>query len=123
MTNSPVTLNLADKLAQFHDHWNPRIIGAYNGNEIRLAKVQGDFTWHAHADTDELFLVLSGELGIEFRDGVRHLQPGELLVVPKGTEHRPFAEAECHILLMDREGEPNTGLNPSERTRAVLENI
>ncbi len=117
------TITLAEKLAQFADHWNPRIVGNYNGNEIRVAKVQGDFTWHAHADTDELFLVVSGELGIEFSDGVKRLTAGEMIVVPKGTEHRPFAEAECHILLMDREGEPNTGLNPSEMTRAVLEVI
>jgi mannose-6-phosphate isomerase-like protein (cupin superfamily) len=116
-------VNLAEKLTQFHDHWNPRIVGHYNGNEIRLAKVHGDFTWHAHAETDELFLVLSGELGIEFRDGVRRLKPGELVVVPKGTEHRPFAEGECHILIMDREGEPNTGVNPSELTRESLETI
>lgn len=121
MPDTPATLNLADKLAQFADHWNPRIVGSYNGNEIRLAKVQGDFTWHAHADTDELFFVVAGELGIEFRDGVRRLKPGELIVVPRGTEHRPFAEAECHLLLLDREGEPNTGVNPSEMTRDKLE--
>ncbi|MBX9815744.1 MAG: hypothetical protein A4S12_07780 [Proteobacteria bacterium SG_bin5] len=120
---TPDVVTIADKLALFQDHWNPRIIGRYNGNELRVAKVEGDFTWHAHAETDELFLVLQGELGIEFRDGVRRLKPGELIVVPKGTEHRPFADAECHILLIDREGEPNTGLNPSERTRATLEAI
>jgi len=119
----PSAIALADKLGQFADYWNPRIIARYNSNEVRLAKVQGDFTWHAHAETDELFLVISGELGIEFRDGVRHLKPGEMIVVPRGTEHRPFAEAECHILLMDREGEPNTGVNPSELTRVVLDTI
>lgn len=123
MADTPTTLNIADKLAQFADHWNPRIIGHYNGNEIRVAKLHGDFTWHAHADTDELFFVVSGELGIEFRDGTKRLKPGEMLIVPRGTEHRPFAETECHILLIDREGEPNTGINPSERTRAVLESL
>ncbi|MBX9881644.1 MAG: cupin domain-containing protein [Sphingomonas sp.] len=123
MTATPGIVALSEKLAQFHDHWNPRIVAHYNGNEVRLAKVQGDFTWHAHAETDELFLVVSGELGIEFRDGVRRLTPGELIVVPKGTEHRPFAEGECHILIMDREGEPNTGVNPSELTRESLETI
>lgn len=121
MPNPPATLNIAHKLAQFADHWNPRIIGHYNGNEIRVAKVEGDFTWHAHAATDELFLVMHGELGIEFRDGVKRLTAGEMIVVPRGTEHRPFAEAECHILLMDREGEPNTGINPSHLTREKLE--
>lgn len=123
MPDTLATLNIADKLAQFADHWNPRIIGHYNGNEIRVAKLHGDFSWHAHADTDELFFVVSGELGIEFRDGVKRLRAGEMLVVPKGTEHRPFAQAECHVMLLDREGEPNTGINPSERTRAVLETI
>jgi mannose-6-phosphate isomerase-like protein (cupin superfamily) len=70
-----------------------------------------------------MFLVIKGELGIEFRDGIRRLRAGEMIVVTKGTEHRPFAEHECHILIMDREGEPNTGINPSERTRAQLDEI
>jgi mannose-6-phosphate isomerase-like protein (cupin superfamily) len=117
------SINLDAALGKFSDHWNPRIVSRYNGNEVRLAKIQGDFTWHSHADTDELFLVVSGAMSIEFRDGVRHLAAGEMLVVPAGTEHRPFAESECHILLMDREGEPNTGQNPSTRTRAVLEEL
>lgn len=119
----PEIVSIADKLAQFSDHWNPRIVAHYNGNEVRLAKIEGDFTWHSHGETDELFIVVSGELGIEFRDGVRRLKPGEMIVVPKGVEHRPFAESECHIVMLDREGEPNTGKNPSERTRARLETI
>ena len=121
--SAPNVISLSEKLARFSDHWNPRIAGRYNGNEIRLAKLLGDFTWHSHAGTDELFLVISGELGIEFRGGTRRLKAGEMIVVPKGTEHRPFADAECHIMLMDREGEPNTGINPSERTRETLEEI
>ena len=120
---APDVISITDKLSSFTDHWNPRIAARYNGNEIRLAKLLGDFTWHSHADTDELFLVISGELGIEFRDGIRRLKAGEMIVVPKGTEHRPFADAECHIMLIDREGEPNTGVNPSERTRDRLEEI
>ncbi len=120
---SPTPINLAEKLSLFSDHWNPRIVGNYNGNEIRLAKVEGEFSWHSHAETDELFLVLSGELTIEFRDRAVTLLPGEMIVVPKGTEHRPTATAETHILLMDREGEPNTGENPSEYTRAMLEQL
>lgn len=119
--SAPAVTGLADALARFDDHWNPRIVGRYNGNELRVARVKGDFTWHAHAETDELFLVLAGELGIEFRDGVRRLKAGEMLVVPRGTEHRPFAEEEAHIMLIDREGEPNTGLNPSHLTRTTLE--
>lgn len=121
--SAPPVISTAAKLEAFSDHWNPRIVGTYNGNELRLAKVQGDFTWHSHADTDELFLVIKGDLGIEFRDGVRRIGPGEMIVVPKGVEHRPFAEDEVHMLLIDREGEPNTGVNPSERTRAALETI
>ncbi|MBY0582387.1 MAG: cupin domain-containing protein [Sphingomonas sp.] len=120
---APDIINLDAKLAAFADHWNPRIVGGYNGNELRLAKIQGDFTWHAHADTDELFLVVKGEMGIEFRDGLRTLKAGDMIVVPRGTEHRPFAADEAHILMIDREGEPNTGLNPSDMTRATLETL
>lgn len=120
---TPDAISLADKLAAFSDHWNPRIVARYNGNEVRIAKVLGDFTWHSHADTDELFLVIAGELSIEFRDGIRRLKAGEMIVVPKGTEHRPFAERECQILLIDQEGEPNTGSNPSELTRAGLDSL
>lgn len=119
----PGVVNLADKFAGFSDHWNPWIVAGYNGNEVRLGKLLGEFTWHSHVDTDELFLVVSGHLRIEFRDGARLLRPGEMLVVPRGVEHRPVAEAECSVLMIDREGEPNTGINPSERTRAVLESI
>lgn len=118
---APDVISLRDKLSAIADHWNPRIVGKYNDNELRLAKVQGDFTWHSHADTDELFVVLHGNLGIEFREGVRRIAAGEMIVVPKGTEHRPFAEDEVHMLFIDREGEPNTGDTPSERTRTTLE--
>lgn len=120
--SAPRVVNLADKFASFSDTWNPRIVGTYNGNEVRVAKIAGDFAWHAHAETDELFLVVSGEIGIEFRGGVvRRLREGEMLVVPRGTEHRPFAETEAQIMMLDREGEPNTGVNPSHLTRATLE--
>jgi mannose-6-phosphate isomerase-like protein (cupin superfamily) len=112
-----------EAFSKFDDHWNPRIVSRYNGNEVRLVKILGDFTWHSHAETDELFLVVFGEMSIEFRDGVKYLRAGEMIVVPRGIEHRPFAECECHILVMDREGEPNTGINPSERTRAMLKEL
>jgi len=121
MMSTPEVISLGEKLGSFSDHWNPRIVANYNGNEIRVAKAQGDFTWHSHSETDELFIVVKGELGIEFRDGVRHLKAGEMIVVPRGTEHRPFAEEEVHMLLIDREGEPNTGANPSVMTRETLE--
>ena len=119
----PEVIDLGAKLASFSDHWNPRIVGGYNGNELRVAKLKGEFSWHSHAETDELFLVLDGNLAIEFRDGVRRLAAGEALVVPKGVEHRPMADEECAVLLIDREGEPNTGTSPSEYTRASLERI
>ncbi len=121
--SAPVAVNLADKFATFSDHWNPRIIGRYNGNEVRIAKVSGEFTWHSHTDTDELFVVLSGDFAIEFRDGLRRLSAGEMIVVPRGTEHRPIANGECRILMLDGEGEPNTGQNPSDYSRAELETI
>jgi len=116
-------INIAEKLSAFSDHWNPRIIGHYNGNEIRIAKVDGEFSWHSHAESDELFLVISGDFGIEFRDGLRKVAPGELIVVPAGTEHRPVANGECAIVMLDREGEPNTGGTPSDYTREKLETI
>ena len=121
---TPATINLAEKLALFSDHWNPRIVGHYNGNEVRVSKLKGEFIWHSHAETDELFLVLKGRLTIEFRDGVRIIGPGEFLVVPKGVEHRPVAPEEVELLIMDREGEPNTGGEAtSELTRSRLETL
>ncbi|OYQ27216.1 mannose-6-phosphate isomerase [Sandarakinorhabdus cyanobacteriorum] len=119
--SAPQPISLADKLAGISDHWNPRIVAGYNGNELRLVKLAGDFTWHSHPDTDELFLVLKGQMRILFRDGVAELGEGDLLVVPRGVEHCPQADAECHALLIDREGEPNTGDTPSHRTRTTLE--
>jgi mannose-6-phosphate isomerase-like protein (cupin superfamily) len=120
---APEVVNLAEKLAAFSDHWNPRIVGRYNGNEVRVSKLKGEFVWHSHEETDELFLVLRGALSIEFRDGARRLGEGEFLVVPRGVEHRPVAAEECAILIMDRAGEPNTGDVVSEHTRATLETL
>lgn len=120
---APEIVNLAEKLGRFSDHWNPRIVGRYNGNEVRVSKLKGEFVWHSHAETDELFLILKGALTIHFRDGVRTLGPGEFLVVPKGVEHRPVAADECEILIMDREGEPNTGEVVSELTRERLDTL
>lgn len=120
---APEVVNLADKLGRFSDHWNPRIVGRYNGNEVRVSKLKGEFVWHSHAETDELFLVLKGALTIHFRDGDRILNPGEFLVVPKGVEHCPVAPEECEILIMDREGESNTGDVTSALTRARLETL
>ena len=102
-------VNLSAKLATFAEHWSPRIVAAYNGNDVMVVKVRGEFVWHTHPDTDDLFLVLSGRLVIEMRDRTVRLGPGELFVVPRGVEHRPAAEEECHLLLIEPRGTPNTG--------------
>jgi mannose-6-phosphate isomerase-like protein (cupin superfamily) len=103
-------VNLAEKLRGFSDHWAPRIVARYNDHEVRLVKVEGEFIWHQHDDTDELFLVLDGELDIEFRDRTETLQSGELIVVPRGTEHRPCArKGEVKLLLIDPKKMHNTG--------------
>ena len=103
-------VSLAEKLATFSEHWAPRIVARYNDNEVRLVKADGEFIWHRHDDTDELFLVLDGTLDIELRDGTVTLGPGELYVVPRGTEHRPCARnGEVRMLLIDPADLPNTG--------------
>jgi mannose-6-phosphate isomerase-like protein (cupin superfamily) len=112
-------VNLAEKLSSFSDHWAPRIVARYNDNEVRLVKVEGEFMWHQHDETDELFLVLEGQLDIELRDRTIELRPGELFVVPRGTEHRPCArQGEVKMLLMDPRDLPNTG-DEATATRAV----
>jgi|TARA_R100000049_G_C1948188_1_gene94283 mannose-6-phosphate isomerase-like protein (cupin superfamily) len=109
-SSAPAKVNLAEKFALFSEHWSPRLAARYNGNEVRLARVEGDYHWHCHPDTDELFLVVEGELDIEFRDRVEHIAQGELIVVPRGVEHRPRATAgEAKLLVMDADGTPNTG--------------
>ena len=103
-------VNLAEKLEGFSDHWAPRIVARYNDNEICLVRVEGEFVWHHHDDTDDFFLVLDGELDIELRDGTVTLGPGELFVVPRGVEHRPVARrGEVKLLLIEPKGTPNTG--------------
>ena len=102
-------INLADKLALFEGHWQPRTVARYNGNDVMVVKVKGEFTWHKHDDTDDFFLVLKGRLRIELRDRHVELGPGELFIVPKGVEHRPVAEEEVHLMLIEPSGTPNTG--------------
>lgn len=103
-------INLSSKFALFDEHWAPRLAAHYNGNEVRLAKVEGEFHWHKHDDTDELFLVMEGELDMEFRDRTEQMSAGDLIVVPRGTEHRPCArKGEVKLLIIDAEGTPNTG--------------
>lgn len=102
-------VNLAGKLATFSEHWSPKIVAGYNGNDVMVVKVKGEFVWHAHPDTDDFFLVLKGRLTIRLRDGDVVLGPGDLHVVPRGVEHCPYAEEEAHLLLIEPRGTPNTG--------------
>lgn len=102
-------INFEEKLAKFSEHWSPKIVAQMNDYHFKLVKFQGDFVWHNHADTDEVFIVLDGEMVIDFRDGRVDLKTGEMLVVPKGVEHKPLAEEECKILLVEPAGTINTG--------------
>ena len=112
-------VNIPEKLASFSDHWAPRIVARYNDNEVRLVKVEGEFIWHSHDETDELFLVLDGTLDIELRDRTVRLEAGEMFVVPKGTEHRPCARnGEVKLMLIDPKDLPNTG-DEATATKAV----
>lgn len=103
------SINLQQKLTQFTEHWSPKIIAQMNDYHLKLAKVQGEFVWHDHPETDEVFIVVKGQLDIHFRDGAVSLNEGEMFVVPKGVEHKPVAEQECHILLFEPAGTVNTG--------------
>jgi mannose-6-phosphate isomerase-like protein (cupin superfamily) len=103
------TIHLAEKLAQFQDYWAPRTVAQFNGNDIHVVKVSGEFIWHTHEDTDEFFLVLRGALTIRLRDGEAHLAEGDLFIVPRGVEHQPVATGEAHLLLIEPRGTPNTG--------------
>ena len=102
-------IRLSEKLAAFSDHWAPKIVSQFNGHDVMIVKVQGEFVWHAHPDTDDFFLVLKGNLVIQLRDGDVKLGPGDLYVVPKGVEHRPVAVDEAHLLVIEPHGTPNTG--------------
>ncbi len=102
-------INFRDKLARFSDHWAPRVIAEMNDYQFKLVKIQGEFVWHQHADTDEVFIVLDGRMTIELRDGRVELGPGEMYVVPRGTDHKPSAIDECRILLVEPRGVVNTG--------------
>ena len=102
-------INVAQKFSMFSEHWSPRVVAELNDYQVKLAKLEGEFVWHSHADTDELFYIVEGELIIEFRDRSELLRKGDLLVVPKGVEHRPVAASECHVLLIEPRGVINTG--------------
>lgn len=109
-------INLEEKFAKFAEHWSPKIIARMNDYHLKVVKLQGDFVWHSHAETDEVFFVVDGELQIDFRDGNVMLRKGELFVVPKGVEHKPFAGQECKILLIEPAGTVNTGDSGGELT-------
>ena len=114
-------VNLAEKLATFDDRWKPRIVADYNDNKVVLVKVEGEFVWHKHDDTDDFFLVLAGRLTIQLRDRKVQLGPGELFVVPRGVEHRPVAAAGvAHVLLIEPHGTANTGDAGGELTAEAV---
>ena len=103
------TIDLAEKLATFSEHWSPRTVAQFNACDVMVVKVEGEFVWHKHDDTDDFFLVLKGHLDIELRDRTVSLGPGQMFVVPKGVEHRPVAHEEVHMLLIEPTGTQNTG--------------
>ena len=113
-------VNLAEKLAAFTEHWQPRTVAEFNGHDVMVVKTQGEFVWHKHDETDDLFLVLRGELVIELRDGSVTLRAGDLFVVPKGVEHRPVAKEETHVLIIEPSGTPNTGDRTTAQPRRVV---
>ena len=119
-TPPPQAINLAQKLGQFSDHWSPKIIAAFNGHDVMLVKVQGEFVWHSHPDSDDFFLVLHGQIKIRQRDGDITLNAGELYVVPKGVEHCPIAADEAHLLLIEPKGTPNTGDPATAATKTFI---
>lgn len=109
-------INLAQKFDLFAEHWSPRIVGELNDSYVKLAKLQGEFIWHQHADEDELFLVVKGRLLIKLRDRDLWLNPGELVIIPKGVEHCPVADEEVQVLLLEPKATLNTGDQKNERT-------
>ena len=102
-------INLRQKFGLFNDHWSPKVIAEMNDYQFKLVKLYGDFVWHSHSDTDEVFIVIEGAMTIEFRDGAVKLSEGEMYVVPRGVEHKPFADEECMLLLIEPQGVVNTG--------------
>lgn len=117
-------VNLAEKFAQISDHWQPRLAGRVNETDVRLVKIKGDFDWHAHADEDEMFVVLKGEMRMAFRDRTEIVRVGEFIIVPRGTEHRPGADEECEIMLIEPSTVVNTGDGAAtERTVTEMEEI
>ena len=109
-------VNFADKFKRLSEQWQPRVVAEMNDYQFKVVRLEGDFVWHSHPETDEAFIVLEGELRIDFRDGAVTVKAGEMTVVPKGREHKPYAEKEVKLLLIEPRGVPNTGDAGGERT-------
>lgn len=120
---APRVLNLTEAFTRVEGHWRPHVAAALNGQLVKLARIKGEFDWHSHANEDELFLVVKGRMRLEFRDAHRQMEAGEMCVVPRGVEHRPVAEEECHILLFEPATTVNTGDVVSERTVEDLPSV
>ncbi len=116
-------VNIKEKFSLFSDYFNPRIIGELNGQHVKAGKLKGEFTWHAHENEDELFLVIKGLLRIEFRDKTVEIKEGEFIIVPKGTEHKPVADNEVHVLLFEPASTINTGNVENEFTKSTLQKL
>jgi mannose-6-phosphate isomerase-like protein (cupin superfamily) len=116
-------VNLAQKFTLFDEHWSPKVIGELNGQQVKIAKIEGEFIWHHHETEDELFLVIKGKLTIKLPDRDVRLAEGEFLIVPRGVEHKPIAEQEAHVLLLEPAGTLNTGNVQSERTVQEIERV
>ena len=106
-------VNLAAKLSLFSEHWRPKVVGAFDDYEIKVVKIEGDFVWHKHDDEDEVFIVLDGGFRMDFRDHSVDVASGEMIIVPSGVEHKPFAETECQVMVIERAGVVNTGDAPT----------
>ena len=115
--------NVDEKFGLFNDHWSPKIVAELNGQHMKLAKLQGEFEWHHHANEDEMFWVMHGTLLVHFRDRTETLNPGDVIVIPKGVEHKPEAPEEVHMVVFEPVGTLNTGEHESERTVAELDRI
>jgi len=119
-----IRINLEEKLAAVGEHWRPALLDTIDDYDIKIVKLFGDFVWHRHAEEDELFVVLKGSFRMDFRDRQVNLRAGEMIVVPRGTEHKPYAERECEVLLLERQGVVNTGdASPGAYTRRSVEKV
>ena len=115
MTDSK-KINIQEKFQKFSEHWSPKVIAEMNDYQFKLAKVKGEFIWHEHKETDEVFIVIDGRMQIEFREEIIELETGDMYVVPKGVEHKPYAEEECNIMLVEPRGVVNTGDKTNDMT-------